>query len=107
MTVNDLVGKIDGVAVNIGNGERMVMSGYCGDFLSFVMGKAPADSVWFTVMTNINVAAVAALADVAAVVICEGSKCEPALAERAAERNINIIETDLDIFGAVLTLFGK
>lgn len=107
MTVNDLIKILDARIINLANGDRKIISGYCGDFLSFVMGKAPFDSAWFTVMTNVNVAAVATLTEVAVVVVCEGSSCEHVLKEKAIERCINIVETDLDIFSAVIKLFGK
>ncbi|MEG2688328.1 MAG: hypothetical protein RSA24_04085 [Clostridia bacterium] len=55
---------------NLVDANRNIVCGYAGDFLSFVIGKAPTDSVWFTVMNNINVCAVATLADVAVVVLC-------------------------------------
>ena len=36
---------------------------FCCDLLSFVMGRAPADSAWVTVMGNVNAVAVAVLAE--------------------------------------------
>ncbi|MBR6607174.1 MAG: hypothetical protein IKK98_00700, partial [Oscillospiraceae bacterium] len=36
---------------------------FCCDLLSFVMGRAPADCAWITVMGNVNSIAVAVLAD--------------------------------------------
>lgn len=82
------------------DGGREVLGGYAGDFLSFVMGKAPEGSAWFTVMTNVNVAAVATLADIAVVVICENCHPDTKLVEKAEENGINIIGTRLDIFSA-------
>ena len=70
--------------------EREADGGYCGDFLSFVMQRAPENSVWFTVMTNVNVAAVASLTGVAAVVVCESSKCDAQLVERIKKKDINV-----------------
>ena len=36
-------------------GDREVTGGvYCCDLLSMVMGRAPTDGVWFTVMANQN-----------------------------------------------------
>ena len=86
--------------------EREADGGYCGDFLSFVMQRAPENSVWFTVMTNVNVAAVASLTGVAAVVVCESSKCDVQLVERIKKTEVALFETDLDIFGAVKAFLG-
>ena len=64
MTVTRLVDILDARIANLADGDREVVTCYCGDFLSNVMGKAPADSAWFTVMNNVNVCAVASLTDV-------------------------------------------
>ena len=42
---------------------------FCCDLLSFVMGRAPADCAWITVMGNVNAIAVAVLADTACIVL--------------------------------------
>ena len=53
-----------------GDGARELTGGvYCCDLLSIVMGRAPANSLWVTVMGNVNAMAVASLADTACVVI--------------------------------------
>lgn len=86
---------------NAGDAEREVSGGYAGDFLSFVMGKAPVDCAWFTVMANINVCAVATLADVGAVILCEGVTPDNNLLEKARKHNINLLGTKYDVYNAV------
>ncbi len=107
MKINELIKTLNARAINLPDGNAEVEGGYCGDFLSFVMQRAPENAVWFTVMTNLNVAAVASLTGVGAVVVCEGSKCEEMLAERAKMQKICLLETDLDIYGAVKAYLGK
>lgn len=107
MTVKDLVGRLGARPVHLADGEREIKGGYCGDFLSFVMGRAPAGCCWFTVMTNVNVAAVASLADVAAVVVCEDCRCDDALVSRAKSQGINLLSVSEDIFGAVGRFLGS
>jgi hypothetical protein len=101
MTVKDLIKKLDAKVVVNADFERTVKNGYCGDFLSNVIGKAPHDAAWYTVMNNVNVAAVAYLANVSVVVICEGVKPDLNLVDKATIQGINIISTDLDIYNAV------
>lgn len=101
MKLNKIVERLNARVFHMGNTEREIQGGYAGDFLSFVMGRAPADCAWFTVMTNINVSAVATLADVGVVVLCEGVEPSDPLMEKAVEHNINLIGTELDIFEAV------
>ena len=71
---------------------------YAGDFLSRVMGKAPSDSVWITVMGNVNVAGVAVLAEIKTVVVCEGVVPAPQLVEKCKEENIALVTTDKGVY---------
>lgn len=104
MTVNDICRILSATPINIADGERTVTGGYAGDLLSFVMGRAPAGCVWFTVMTNVNVCAVASLADVALVVLCEDSVPMDGFTEAAAAHGINAVMTKADIFTAIKTV---
>ncbi|NLZ24937.1 MAG: hypothetical protein GX891_00530 [Clostridiales bacterium] len=101
MKVLDAIKKIEADIVNLSDGDREIITGYCGDFLSFVMGKAPQDCCWFTVMTNINVCAVATLADVSLVVLCEGVAPSPELVEKCKTQGVNLAKTKHDVFEAV------
>lgn len=101
MKINHLIKVLNATVQNVNESEAEVEGGYCGDFLSFVMQCAPENAVWFTVMTNLNVAAVASLTGVGAVVVCEGSKCDDELVERAKMQKITLLETELDIYNAV------
>jgi len=101
MTVKDLVSVLDAKVYNLDDEMREVTSGYAGDFLSAVMGKAPTDSAWFTIMNNVNVCAVATLAEVAVVVLCEGVEPDEPLLNKVKMQGVNLIAVKEDIFGAV------
>ena len=79
MTVKQLIDSLELELVVDGDTDRSISTGYCGDLLSWVMGRAPADSVWFTVMGNVNAVAVCVLADVACMVLCENSPLDDLL----------------------------
>ena len=83
-----------------------ISGGYCGDLLSWVMGRADAGQVWITIMTNINIVAVAALADVSAILVAENAEIEDSVVEMAKEQGINILKTELSAFDAALVV-GK
>lgn len=106
MTVGQLAELLSANIVNKADLDRQVVGGYVGDLLSFVMGRAPEGCAWFTVMTNVNVAAVAVLADVAVVVLCEGCQADETLKQRVQQQNVNLIATDKDIYTAVCTVCG-
>ena len=101
MTVKELVQVLDAKVYNLDDEMREVTSGYAGDFLSAVMGKAPTDSAWFTIMNNVNVCAVATLAEVAVVVLCEGVEPDEPLLNKVKIQGVNLIAVKEDIFGAV------
>ena len=72
MTVKELAAAC-GFDTACGEGDREITGGvYCCDLLSIVMGRAPADCAWVTVMGNLNSIAVAVLADTACIVLAEG-----------------------------------
>ena len=71
--------------------SRPVEGGYCGDLLSWVMGRAPSGGAWFTIMSNVNVAAVAQLADAACVILAEGVAPDEPLLERAKMENLALL----------------
>jgi hypothetical protein len=101
MTVKELVSVFDAKVYNLDDEMREVTSGYAGDFLSAVMGKAPTDSAWFTIMNYVNVCAVATLAEVAVVVLCEGVEPDPPLLNKVKMQGVNLIAVKEDIYGAV------
>ena len=52
-TVQELIHDLDLTVFHLEDGGRTVSGGcYCGDLLSWVMGRAPADGVWLTIMSN-------------------------------------------------------
>lgn len=88
-----------------GNPEREISKVFCCDLLSIAMGKAPTDSVWVTVMGNKNTLAVAALADVACIVLAEGIGMDEGTLTKAEEEGIAIISTELPIFDISLEIY--
>lgn len=81
-----------------GDAPREIESVYCCDLLSFVMGRAPADSAWVTVMGNVNAMAVALLADVACVVLAEGAALDGEAREKALRNDIIVLRSDLPVY---------
>lgn len=80
--------------------EREITGGFCGDLLSWAMGRAQEGQVWFTVMGNLNTIAVASLADVAAVVLCHDAALAEDARQRARQEGILLFTTSLSEFEA-------
>lgn len=85
--------------------DREISGGFCGDLLSWVMGRAGKGDLWFTIMGNINTIAVATLADVSAIVLCEGVNVGEDVVKKAGEEQINLFSTDLPIFEAATKFY--
>lgn len=84
--------------------DRPVTGVYCCDLLSFAMGRAPADSVWVTVMGNLNAVAVAALTDVACIVLAEGAVMDEIGLAKAQQQDIALYTTTQPVFDAALAV---
>lgn len=104
MTAKQVSSLLGAAELNMPDGGRKITCGYSGDFLSFVMGRAPTDCVWFTVMSNVNVAAVATLAEVSLVVLCEDVQPDENLLAKVKQQGINLVSTRLDAFSAAATV---
>ena len=69
---------------------REVKGCYCGDLLSWVMGRAKADDAWLTVMGNVNAIAVATLTDVSCIVLTENAALDADAASKAEMQAIPV-----------------
>lgn len=98
MDVKTLTDTLGLTAFHLADESRPVTGGYCGDLLSWVMGKAPMDGAWMTIMSNVNVAAVAALTDVACVILTEEVTPDEPLLRKAQAQGINLLGTDLSTY---------
>ena len=93
MTVKELADKYGFTAHALPDGEREVTGVYIGDLLSWVMGRAGADEAWITIMSNRNIVAVATLADTACILLAEGVSPDEGVAQLAAEKGVNILQS--------------
>jgi hypothetical protein len=98
MTVNELTAKYALTPVTVPDGGREVYGGYCGDLLSWVMGRAQQDNAWITIMSNMNIVAVASLSDVSAVILAEGVTLEQSVIDTASAKGVNILSSDKGTF---------
>ena len=106
MTVNELCEKCGFSAVVIADGEREVSGCYVGDLLSWVMGKAEPDNVWITIMSNINVIAVASLVDVSCIILAEGVTPDEDALKAALAKGINILSTSESAYNVAVAVSG-
>lgn len=102
MTVKELCESAGFSPICLPDPEREVEGGYCGDLLSWVMGRAKSGQAWVTIMSNINIAAVATLCDTSVIILSEGVVPDAGVAEAAEARGINIAATELPTYEAAV-----
>ena len=98
MTAKELADKLDLEIIFDSGDDREVSSCYIGDLLSWVMGKAKADSVWVTIMSNVNVAAVATLTDMSAVIFAESVEPDKDLCDKMAKSDALYCKSPLSAY---------
>ena len=101
MTVKELSEKLGCEVICMPDGDREITGGYAGDLLSWVIGRAASGNVWVTIMSNINIVAVASLSDIACILLSENvAPDDNSIIERATLQGINILKTGMDTFSA-------
>lgn len=99
MTIRELVERTGWKAVTAeGDFDREASGVYCGDLLSWVMGKGQPDQVWITVQSHMNVIAVAVLREFSCVILAEGAVFPEEAITRAVSEDLVLIESDLPVF---------
>ncbi len=92
--------------ISLPDGDREIDGVYIGDLLSWVMGRAQMDNAWITIMTNVNVIAVASLADTSCVILAEGVELPQELVETAQQKGINVLSSAKPIYETAVQLAG-
>ena len=95
MNVKELAEKLGLKPLNEADTEREINGAYTGDLLSWVMGRASSDNVWITIMSNVNVVAVASLCDVSVVILSESSILDNEALEKAKLQGINVYSSEM------------
>ena len=94
MTVQQLKDQLSLTALTLPDGEREIRGVYVGDLLSWVMGRAQSGDAWLTIMSNLNIVAVATLSDVSCIILCEGVTLEESVRSTAEAKGVNILTTE-------------
>lgn len=89
------------------DGAAPVKGVYCGDLLSDVLASAQPDSVWFTVQAHTNIIAVAALRDLACVVVVNGIAPDPQTVAKARSQGVTLCGSQASAADLCLQLAGK
>lgn len=105
MKVTELINKSPLSPVCVPDGNREVTGVYIGDLLSWVMGRASTGDAWITIMSNINIVAVASLADTSCIILAEGVTLTDDIIQVAETKGINILSSELNAYQTAVTLY--
>ncbi len=106
MTVEQLINETGLSPLSVPDPQRQINGVYIGDLLSWVMGRAREGQAWITIMSNVNVIAVASLSDVCCVILAEGVTLEEDIARTALEKGINVLVSKEPIYETAMLLQG-
>ena len=104
MKISEVTLKLGYDIVTMPEPDIEVDGGYTGDLLSWVMGRAEAGNIWVTIMSNINIVAVASLVGVSGIVVAEGAEISQDVIDKATEQGINIFKTNDPTFLATIKI---
>lgn len=106
MKIGELAQRLGCETVVAGDPGREVTGGYCGDLLSWVMGRCAPGDAWITVMGNVNAVAVAVLADAACILLAEGAELDAQAKRRAEENRVAVLRSPRSSYALAVALAG-
>ncbi|HOW85887.1 MAG TPA: serine kinase [Candidatus Aminicenantes bacterium] len=107
MTLDELVSRLDLKVFTPGLPlDRPVRGGYASDLLSDVVGHARPDDLWLTMQVHPNIVAVAALKELAAVVLVNGRGPAPETLELAVREKVLLLGAGIGAFELAGRLYG-
>ncbi|KMQ50278.1 DRTGG domain-containing protein [Chitinispirillum alkaliphilum] len=90
MTPEQLQSQLDLESIQPAHRAQTVSTGYTSDLLSDVMANAQEDSVLITIQAHVNTIAVASLAGIPAIIVCNSRPVPEDMIEAAQKENIAI-----------------
>lgn len=104
MTVKELKEKLALEEISLPDSDREVTGCYIGDLLSWVMGAAQSGDAWITIMSNINIVAVATLCDTSLIILAEGVTVDDEVKKSAIAKGINILSSPKSAFALAVKI---
>lgn len=90
MTIRDVCKRLDATLI-CGDDGKCFEGVYVGDFLSRAMSHVQSDNLWVTIMSNVNVIAVATLTEPAAILLAEDVTLQEDAQSSAEQNGITVL----------------
>ena len=104
MRVKELSEKLNYEIVTAGDMHKEITGCYIGDLLSWVMGHASPGNLWITIMSNINVIAVAVLTEVSCILLAENVPLDDLALKKAIDQGVCILRTKESAYEAAVKI---
>ena len=105
MTVGELQQRLNLEWISGRSGiGRPVTGAYIGDMLSWVMAKAEQETAWITIQTNLNILAVAVMADISCIIIAESAEVPIETRKKSGDEGIPILRSPMTAFELAVSL---
>jgi predicted transcriptional regulator len=106
MTVLDIINSF-GLKIRAGKNQlnEEVTGGYAGDLLSDVIAHSRKGNIWVTIQTHPNIVAVAAMKELAGIILTGGREPDSDTLQKAEEEGIPILVSPLFTFELVGKLY--
>ncbi len=102
LTVSDAIDLFElKVVAGASHIDNKISSVHIGDLLSFVMDKAEAGCAWITIHGQLNIVAVAVLANISCIIVSENVKVADDTIKRAELEGVPILTTSRTTFDMV------
>jgi hypothetical protein len=103
MTLQEIIDKLGLTLLtqSVDSTQIVPTGGYTSDLLSCVMAGAKHRNLWITLQSHINIVAVAALLEISAVIITEGSIPDPTTINKANEQSVILLSTNLPTYSII------
>ena len=106
MTVAEMARALSLTPITVADADRTFSGVYVGDLLSWVMGRAKSDNAWITIMSNVNIIAVATLVDVAVILLAEGVTLDESVRQTAEQKGVNVYTSEKTAYELAAALAG-
>ena len=107
MTVEDLSTALNYECIQDQYENADLKAGYTSDLLSDVMANAPEDSVLVTIQAHKNTIAVATLAGVRAIVVCNSRPIPEDMVESARAEGVAIFRSEKNQFHVTTEIYEQ
>jgi len=88
------------------HGDREISGCYVSDLLSDVIANGKQGGIWVTIQTHVNIVSVAALRDIAAVVLANGRRPPAEVVEKAEDEHVTLLASGESSFATAGRLYA-